>query len=417
VRATDSTAIDEAVVLLSGVVIGSLSCQRGPDKIAFRFSQSYRETWPRPVLGQVFETDLGRVEESRIVVPTWFSHLLPEGPLRRILAEHANVSPEREFYLLSRLGDDLAGAVQVRPQGDWASPRGSRARDEPAERDELRLSLAGLQLKLSAVEDSLGLTIPARGQGGTWIVKLPGSLPGMPENEAAVLAWARASGIEVPDHRLVDLRDIRRMPAEFPQLGTALVIRRYDRVAGRLVHQEDFAQVLGKPAGEHGKYEGRYETMGAIVLARAGLEDFRSLVRRLVFVVLSNNSDAHLKNWAMIYPDGIRPRLAPAYDLAFAGAYPGYGNKLALRLNGLDRFEAVRAVDLQGFAQTALAKAISRMASPPPLTLADVLGWVREDVERALDAWSSLRSTLPLDEPAKIRLDQYLTRLPLARRA
>ena len=26
------------------------------------------------------------------------------------------------------------------------------------------------------------------------------------------------------------------------------------------------------------------------------------------------NVDAHLKNWALIYPDGITPRLAPLYD-------------------------------------------------------------------------------------------------------
>ena len=38
----------------------------------------------------------------------------------------------------------------------------------------LRFSLAGVQLKFSAInEASGGLTIPAKGVGGSWIVKLP----------------------------------------------------------------------------------------------------------------------------------------------------------------------------------------------------------------------------------------------------
>ena len=38
----------------------------------------------------------------------------------------------------------------------------------------VRFSLAGVQLKFSAVmEASGGLTIPAKGIGGSWIVKMP----------------------------------------------------------------------------------------------------------------------------------------------------------------------------------------------------------------------------------------------------
>ena len=44
-------------------------------------------------------------------------------------------------------------------------------------------SLAGVQLKFSAVQAARGgLTIPARGVGGSWIVKLPSrEFPGVPE--------------------------------------------------------------------------------------------------------------------------------------------------------------------------------------------------------------------------------------------
>jgi serine/threonine-protein kinase HipA len=60
----------------------------------------------------------------------------------------------------------------------------------------LRFSLAGVQLKFSAVmEASGGLTIPAGGMGGSWIVKLPSNrFASVPENEYTMLALARAVG-------------------------------------------------------------------------------------------------------------------------------------------------------------------------------------------------------------------------------
>lgn len=406
--------VDEADVLLGDDVVGLLRCERGPDRISFHFSFDYRERTPRPVLGQQFENDLDRKWSSSRRVPSWFGHLLPEGQLRQILAHHSGVSPGREFYLLARLGEDLAGAVQVRPRGSWAPARKLREPDAAAEADELRLSLAGMQLKLSAKEDGQGLTIPARGQGGDWIVKLPGDLPWLPENEAAMLAWARAAGIDVPDYRLVDVREIRRLPVEFQKEGMALAVRRYDRTLERRIHQEDFAQVLGKPCGGDEKYQGNYETLGAVVLARAGLDDFRALVRRLVFVVLSNNADAHLKNWAFFYPDGVHPRLAPAYDLVFVGAYEKYHERLALKLNTTRRFEAIRAPDFRGFAQTVLARVASTMPAVPVIDPFVVEGWVREDITRILDAWSTVRPSSSLTAEGKIRLDAHLARMPLA---
>jgi serine/threonine-protein kinase HipA len=415
----DSSApiTDIADVLLGDEVIGELRCERGPDRIAFRFTPEYFAQARRPVLGVQFESDLDQEITSNLRVPSWFGHLLPEGQLRQILATHAHVSPAREFYLLARLGEDLAGAVRVRPRSEFLTPgQVAREKDAAAEADELRLSLAGMQLKLSAKGEGQGFTIPARGQGGDWIIKLAGGLPGLPENEEAMLTWARESGIEVPDHRLVEVREIRRMPSDFPQEGTALAVRRYDRTAGTRIHQEDFAQVLGKPAGELPKYEGNYETLGLNVLARAGLDDFRSLVRRLVFMVLSNNADAHLKNWSLIYPDKIHARLAPAYDLVYAGAYAGYGGKLALKLNTKRRFEIVGPADFRGFAQRVMERLSATMSAPPALDPAEVETWARDDAARALDAWATLRSTLPLPNESKSLLQKHLSQMPLARR-
>jgi serine/threonine-protein kinase HipA len=415
VKGSGQAVIDEADVLLGDAVIGELRCERGPDQIVFRFLPEYMACSPRPVLGQQFENDLPREHRSNVRVPAWFSHLLPEGPLRQILADYAHVSPAREFYLLGRLGEDLPGAVRVRPRGEWAPPHMPREPDAAAESDELRFSLAGLQLKFSAKMQQDGLTIPARGEGGDWIVKLPGDLPDLPENEAAMLDWAHAADIDAPEHRIVGIQQIARLPFEYSKEGNALAVRRYDRTPEGRIHQEDFAQVLEKPTGDNGKYEGNYETLGAIVLARAGLDDFRALVRRLVFAVLSNNGDAHLKNWSLIYTDGVHPRLAPAYDLVFVGAYEGHGRRLALKIGGTRRFEEVRPSTFHAFAQRVLSRVTAILSAPPPLNPAEVETWAREDAARILDAWATLRVSLPLSDTARARLEAHLARMPLAR--
>lgn len=42
--------------------------------------------------------------------------------------------------------------------------------------------------------------------------------------------------------------------------------------------------------------------------------DVQEFVRRFVAFILMGNTDAHLKNWALLYPDGVTPQLSPLYD-------------------------------------------------------------------------------------------------------
>ncbi len=85
----------------------------------------------------------------------FFSNLLPEGAMRDYLGERAGVNPEREFFLLGVLGQDLPGAITVKPaDGGAYLPRinGPVEGDEDREKQALRFSLAGIQLKFSAVK-------------------------------------------------------------------------------------------------------------------------------------------------------------------------------------------------------------------------------------------------------------------------
>ena len=387
---SDFAQFHALAVNLGGRRIGVINRLAG-DRQLFAFEQDYVDDPHRPTLSLSFKGERGGlVTALRPVtapVPPFFSNLLPEGHLRTYLAELAGVKPEREFFLLAALGEDLAGAVTVTP---WdAGERGNHPPlDERSSDNEnqdqgdtiLRFSLAGVQLKFSAVmESSGGLTIPAHGVGGSWIVKLPSTqFPSVPENEYAMLELARDVGITVPAIKLISIKEIRGLPQDAAHLkGKALAVERFDRgPAGQRIHMEDFAQVFGVfPAG---KYEGHsYANIAAVLWAEAGPESTFEFVRRLVFSVLIGNADMHLKNWSLLYPDGRTPILSPAYDFVSTVPYIP-GDKLALSFGGSRSLGEITLDQVRHFVDTA------------GLPMKPVWDLVRETVERTVAAWKSI---------------------------
>lgn len=400
----------ELEIRLGDVPVGLLSSTDGGDATRFRMYDRYRERVDRPVLGQVFEDDLHRTWRRTQKLPPFFSNLLPEGPMREFLAERVGVHPDRELLLLAHLGNDLPGNIRVVARQDVAneadSPADPRARDSQESPDDetmtLRFSLAGVQIKFSLVRDDRGLTLPVRGQDGHWLVKLPDQrYPRVPENEWSMMTWARRGGLDVPEIDLVDLEHIRGLPERFRQGKETLcyAIRRFDRPGpGQRCHIEDFAQVLDLYASEkYKKYN--YETIAKLVFVLCGREDLRQFVRRLVFIILSGNADAHHKNWSLRYEDGRRPRLSPVYDLVTMLPYPSVSQRLALNLN---RSKDFKRASIAGFQRMA-----SRIGFDPD-TMAQ---WVREDIEQIRGAWSECRQQLRLDDPIRRRIDEHLQRV------
>ena len=58
--------------------------------------------------------------------------------------------------------------------------------------------------------------------------------------------------------------------------------------------------------------------------------------------VLVGNGDAHLKNWAIVYPGGIKPSLSPLYDVLPTVLYIRKDD-LGLKLDKSRLFESVTA--------------------------------------------------------------------------
>lgn len=381
-------------VRLGDTLVGALT-RLGNEGVIFTFDPSYADAGEnRPVLSLGFKAADGSLVETarptRVRLPPFFSNLLPEAHLRQYLAARGGVHPDREFFLIWLLGADLPGAVEIRSPDGAALPalgeEASRSRDAE---EPLRFSLAGVQLKFSALmETSKGLTLPVSGVGGDWIVKLPSPrFEAVPENEYAMMTLARAAGIDVPEVRLVATADVGNLPKDLPEaFGRSLAVRRFDRTStGGRLHIEDFAQVFGLYPEQ--KYRrASYGNIGRVLWLETGEEGVSEYTRRLVFNALIGNADAHLKNWSLVYPDGRTPKLAPAYDLVATVPYIP-SDRLALSLGGTKEF---REIDLDR---------VRRFAEKAGLPVRVVTETVRDTAARVRDLW-------PGHEPARALPDR-----------
>ena len=395
----DPKKLNALSVRLHGKHIGIITRLAG-DRQLFAFEQHYIDDPQRSTLSLSFKGSTGGlVTNFRPVgrrVPVFFSNLLPEGPLRDYLAKRAQVNPDREFFLLAVLGADLPGALVVAPlEGDEQSSEPHDALDDET-RDAshggegpLRFSLAGVQLKFSAVmEASGGLTIPAGGLGGSWIVKLPSArFKAVPENEFVMLELASRIGISVPENKLIDIASIKGLPEQAHTVeGMALAVKRFDRLPdGAPVHMEDFAQVFGEFPSSKYKFHS-YANLAAVLWAEIGEDAVREFVRRLVFTVVIGNADMHLKNWSLLYPDRRTPALSPGYD--FVATLPYIPNDtLALSFGDSRSLSEITPEQMRRFADTA------RIPASPLWKIAV------ETAERIAESWKTLEQAdvLPKD--------------------
>lgn len=400
----DPKKLNALSVRLHGKHIGVITRLAG-DRQLFAFEQDYVDDKKRPTLSLSFKGSTGGlVTQTRPTgrrVPPFFSNLLPEGHLREYLAKRANVNSEREFFLLAVLGADLPGALVVAPLEGEAHQADAHHDDEHHEDDHghggeepLRFSLAGVQLKFSAVmEASGGLTIPVDGMGGSWIVKLPSArFAAVPENELAMLELARRIGISVPENKLVDIASIKGLPEQAHTVESkALAVKRFDRLpSGEPVHMEDFAQVFGQFPNDKYKHHS-CANIAAVLWAESGEEATWEFVRRLVFSVVIGNADMHLKNWSLLYPDRRTPVLSPGYDFVATLPYLPT-DTLGLSFGDSRSLSEITPDQMRRFADTA------RIPASPLWQIAV------ETAERTAESWKTLEQAdlLPKEMRASI---------------
>ncbi len=397
-------------ILLHDVTIGTLTLLPG-DRTLFSFEESYITDENRPVLGLAFKDQFGElITKFRTVqtrVQPYFSNLLPEGHLRSYLAANVGVKEIREFFLLWALGCDLPGAVTVKPaRGEEWLPSANDHGDisDPRHSNVLQFSLAGVQLKFSAIEAaSGGLTIPAHGMGGAWIVKLPSlQYEGIPENEYSMMSIAKLIGIDVPEIRLIEPDMVANLPEGIGAIrGKAFAIKRFDRLEnGTPIHTEDFAQVFGiYPENKYTKASVR--NIANVINIEGSNIDIAEFIRRLTFNTLIGNADMHLKNWSLIYPNKRNAALAPAYDFVSTIPYIS-DDRAALTFSRYKRFDM--------FSEDELLHLAAKARLPSKL----VLDTAHETVELFHQYWNSEKKYLPLDNKIVRTIEEHLKTIPIA---
>ena len=407
----------EYEVRLHGLVVGTLA-EDPRGRWSLRFTDAYRSHHPRPVLGQKFEDDLTRAYRGKDPgdLPPFFANLVPdqEGELRPVLEQALGLAPGDDLSLLSALGRDLPGAVEVRLLSASGVEEPSHLDDAigpavPGARDQesMRFSLAGVQLKFSVLLAEEKISLPAHGALGEWLVKLDSKrFPKIPENEAAMMRWAREAGFDVPEFRLLSATDLAgSLGAYAPPDTSVLAVRRYDRTpAGGKVHQEDFAQVVNL-APLHRYDHVSYDQMARIIEQIMGGPARDEFIRRLVLMVACGNGDAHLKNWSLLYRDAVRPSLAPLYDQVATVAWPELSRTLALNLASTKPFSQLDAATFDRFA--------GRIQVSPD----HVRGLVDSTLARLAGAWKTVVAARDfcLPEDHRERLMEHWRATPLLR--
>ncbi|HRN91115.1 MAG TPA: HipA domain-containing protein [Ferruginibacter sp.] len=179
-----------------------------------------------------------------------------------------------------------------------------------------RISISGVQEKLSFIMEKNVLRLTKEGEQGTYILKpIPRDLKKVdqvPANEHLTMQIAKqVYGLNTAENAMVF----------FKNGSPAYITKRFDvKENGSKWGKEDFATLAGKTkdnAGSNFKYEYSYEEAGLLIKKfvpawRIEIEKYFSLV---VFNFLFSNGDAHLKNFSLLESSSGDYLLSPAYDL------------------------------------------------------------------------------------------------------
>jgi len=186
-----------------------------------------------------------------------------------------------------------------------------------------RISISGVQEKLSLLLEKNLLRLTKEGEQGTYILKpVPAEVKKadqVPANEHLTMQIAKqVYKINTAENAIIFFKN-----------GTpAYITRRFDvkeearnsSFGNEKWGKEDFASLAGKTkdnAGLNFKYDFSYEEVGMLIQKyvpawRVEIEKYFSLV---IFNYLFSNGDAHLKNFSLLESSKGDYLLSPAYDL------------------------------------------------------------------------------------------------------
>ncbi len=322
------------------------------------------------------------------VVASYFDNLLPDSSeIRRRIRSRYGAASLSAFDLLSCIGRDCVGAIQILPEyvepppfdriegrpideheiaailkGLTALGAGGGGADE-----EFRISLAGAQEKTALLRHEGCWLVPHGSTPTTHILKLPlGNIGGLGldmtgsvENEWLCAKLVAALGQEVAGCEIARFEDV-----------TALVVERFDRRKAargtRILRlpQEDFCQITGTPPTAKYEADGGpgFETIMRLLLgSQNATKDREGFFTAQILFWLLAAPDGHAKNYSVFIEREGRFRLTPLYDIMSAYPVLGHGSglvapeklKLAMAFRGENRHYEWAKITLRHIRETA----------------------------------------------------------------
>lgn len=328
----------------------------------------------------------------------FFDNLLPDSrDIRSRLAAKYKTGDSEAFSLLTEIGRDCVGAIQIMPQ-DQAPPdvrqilatpyseadiakhlRGipKGALNTEDDEDELRLSIAGAQEKTALLKMDGQWYKPEGTTPTTHLLKLPLGLVGgrqldlqhSVENEWLCSLIARAFGMDVAECEIGQFEDQK-----------ALVVTRFDRELSDdgtwiiRIPQEDMCQALS--FSSHMKYQrdggpGIEEIHQLLKASAYSEDDVLAFYRTQVLFYLLVATDGHAKNFSISIDRSGDYSLTPLYDVLSLSPVVGYGAglveynraKLAMAIKSRNQHYAFRELQYRHY--QALMKNMG-IANPAP---------------------------------------------------
>ena len=212
--------------------------------------------------------------------------------------------------------NNLFNGKKISPFLPYNSPINNELIAEQFMENRKRISISGVQIKLSFILDKNTLRLVNEMEQGQYILKpIPRDVKKVnmvPANEHLTMQIARqVYGIPTAENGLIFFKD-----------GTpAYITKRFDvKKDGYKWAKEDFATLAGKSkdnAQADFKYNYSYEELGLLFQKyvsawKIEIEKYFALV---IFNYLFSNGDAHLKNFSLLENSAGDYFLSPAYDL------------------------------------------------------------------------------------------------------
>lgn len=342
---------------MNGAFVGTWSLQPHAGEML-----QYADEWIASEQGRPLSLSLpfrpGNAPHRGEAVRAYFENLLPDSKdIRNRVARRFHAASTDAFSLLTEVGRDCVGALQILPAGEIPvnvqsieasllseadvaqllrstvappAPVGANLSDD----GELRLSIAGAQEKTALLWRDGNWWLPHGATPTTHILKLPMGLVGNMrldlsesiENEWLCAEILAAYGLPVARTAPLRFEDIR-----------ALAVERFDRAwwhaeDGRrwLIRrpQEDMCQATATPP--HLKYEsdggpGVSRIMDLLATSRAPERDRRTFFQAQVLFWMLCAPDGHAKNFSIFLRPGGAYELTPLYDVLSAYPFLGEG--------------------------------------------------------------------------------------------